>query len=47
MLMKLTEDVQETMDEPEARELEYQDEEVEAFRHSLIISNSQKSLSLG
>ena len=34
--IKLIGDVQETKDEPETRGLEYEDEEVEAFRHSLI-----------
>ena len=37
--MKLIGDVQETKDEPEAGGLEYEDEEVEAFRHSLIPRN--------
>ena len=36
---KLTEDVQETKVEPETRGLEYEDEEVDAFRHSLIFRN--------
>ena len=36
---KLTEDVQETKDEPGARGLEYEDEEVEALCRSLIIRN--------
>ena len=47
MITKLTEDVQETKDEPEIRGLEYEDEEVEAFCHSLIDWNSQKPLSPG
>ena len=36
---KLTEDVQEATVEPEARGLEYDNEEVEAFHHSLIDRN--------
>ena len=36
---KLTEDVQETQVEQEVRGLEYEDEEVEAFRRSLILRN--------
>ena len=39
MITKLTEDVQETKDEPQTRGLEYEDEEVEAFHHSLIDRN--------
>ena len=39
LIVKLTEDVQETKVEPETRGLEYEDEEVEAFRHSLINRN--------
>ena len=37
--MKLTEDVQEAIVEPETGGLEYEDEEVEAFRRSLIDGN--------
>ena len=36
---KLTEDVQETQAEQEAGGLEYEDEEVEAFRRSLVLGN--------
>ena len=39
IVTKLTEDVQETKVELETRGLEYEDKEVEAFRHSLIIRN--------
>ena len=39
MIMKLTEDVQETKDEMETRGLEYEDEEVETFCCSLITRN--------
>ena len=39
MMMKMTEDVQETKVELETRGLEYEDEEVEAFRCSLILRN--------
>ena len=39
MSMKLTEDVQETKDKPEAGGLEYKDKEVEAFHCSLIVRN--------
>ena len=39
MIKKPIGDVQETKDEPEAGGLEYEDEEVEAFCHSLIVSN--------
>ena len=39
LITKLTEDVQETMVEPEARGLEYEDKEVEAFCCSLIDRN--------
>ena len=39
MIMKLTKDVQETKVELETRGLEYEDEEVEAFRCSLILRN--------
>ena len=39
MIMKLTEDIQETKVEPETRGLEYEDEEVEAFHRSLIDRN--------
>ena len=39
MIVKLTEDVQETKDEPETGGLEYEDKEVEVFCHSLIIRN--------
>ena len=38
-IMKLTEDVQETMVELETGGLDYEDEEVEAFHHSLILRN--------
>ena len=38
-LTKLTEDVQETKVEPETGGLEYEDEEVEASCHSLILRN--------
>ena len=36
IITKLTEDVQETKDEPETGGLEYEDKEVETFHHSLI-----------
>ena len=39
LIMKLTEGAQETKDEPEARGLEYEDNEVEAFCHSLVARN--------
>ena len=39
VITKLTEDVQETKVELETGGLEYEDEEVEAFRHSLIDRN--------
>ena len=39
MVMKLTEDVRGTKDELETGGLEYEDEEVEAFHHSLIVKN--------
>ena len=39
MIVKLTEDVQEPKKEVEAEGLEYEDKEVEAFRHSLLIRN--------
>ena len=39
MIMKLTEDVQEAKVEPETGGLEYEDEEVEALCHSLILRN--------
>ena len=39
LIVKLTEDVQETMVELETRGLEYEDKEVEAFHHSLILRN--------
>ena len=39
LIMKLTEDVQETKVEPETGGLEYEDKEVEAFHRSLILRN--------
>ena len=39
LITKLTEDVQETEVEPETRGLEYEDEEVETFHHSLLVGN--------
>ena len=39
LITKLTEDVQETKVKPETRGLEYEDKEVEAFCHSLILRN--------
>ena len=39
VIAKLTEDVQEATVEPETGGLEYEDEEVEAFHHSLIDGN--------
>ena len=39
MITKLTEDIQETKDKPEAGGMEYEDKEVEALHHSLVIRN--------
>ena len=39
VITKLTVDVQETQEEVETRGLEYEEEEVEAFHHSLVIRN--------